>query len=220
MANKDSSVDEILKQFLKDFDEGGPISPLGVARNKLEALIAEQVKAGNEIFIPVKGYEGLYEVSNTGKVRSVKIGRRSGKELKQAGRGGKAISYKAVSLCKNGTSKSRNVHRLVAEAFLSNPEAKRTVNHIDCDPSNNNLSNLEWATYAENSKHAYDNGRIQIWNKGKKLEPIKECLRGHLFTPENTYFYSDGERACRACQGIRRKQYRDKRINQLQEGGM
>ena len=57
-----------------------------------------------------------------------------------------------------GKKHMKSVHRLVAEAFIENPESKRTVNHKDGDKHNNSKSNLEWATYSENSQHAHDTG--------------------------------------------------------------
>lgn len=73
----------------------------------------------------------------------------------KTGRSGK---YRVVSRTNNGKQEQFYVHRMVAEAFLPNPEGKETVNHIDGDPSNNCVSNLEWATTSENIKHAYMTG--------------------------------------------------------------
>lgn len=63
--------------------------------------------------------------------------------------------YLTVTLSKNGISKTKQVHRLLAQAYIPNPENKATVNQIDGDKLNNNLQNLEWATYSENAFHAY-----------------------------------------------------------------
>lgn len=104
----------------------------------------------NENWLSVKGYEGLYEVSNLGNVRRV-----GGKVLSP--KPGK-LGYKIVALHMNGYAKKYLVHRLVAEAFIPNPEDKQYVNHKDGDKSNNVLSNLEWATPSENIHHAYDTG--------------------------------------------------------------
>ncbi len=66
------------------------------------------------------------------------------------------LRYKAVHINKNGKSKMMLVHRLVATSFIPNPEGKSQVNHIDGDPSNNHISNLEWVTSKENMRHAID----------------------------------------------------------------
>ena len=92
----------------------------------------------SEVFLSVPGYEGLYEVSNLGNVKSL----RSGKLLKQANNKG----YKYVSLTKEGKSTCFGVHRIVAITFIPNPENLPEVNHKDENPSNNCADNLEWCT--------------------------------------------------------------------------
>lgn len=112
---------------------------------------------------PVVGFEDAYEVSNTGRVRS--IGRyvksRWGQnwynmhELKiQTSKKG----YKTVVLHRDGDYYQKQVHRLVAEAFIPNPDNMEQVNHKDTDKANNNVSNLEWITPEENIRHAFKNG--------------------------------------------------------------
>lgn len=99
---------------------------------------------------PVVGYEGLYEVSSLGNVRSVL----RGAECRQHLNGG---GYWAVSL----RGKNRLVHRLVATAFIPNPAGKPQVNHIDSNRQNARLENLEWATASENVKHGYNAGNVK-----------------------------------------------------------
>jgi hypothetical protein len=108
---------------------------------------------------PVSGYEGLYEVSNFGRVRSLK----TGIMLRLNNRG---LEYRSVLLCKKDlANKSLRVHRLVAQAFIPNPENKPCVNHIDNNPNNNRVSNLEWVTPKENYQHSQMQGRNSMGEK-------------------------------------------------------
>lgn len=115
-----------------------------------------------ETWRDVVGYEGLYQVSDTGRVRSIDrmtTGNRNrlikGKVLRQWSNG---FGYLIVALSKNGADKTLRVHRLVAQAFIDNPSEKPYINHKDGNPKNNRVDNLEWCTQAENVKHAYDTG--------------------------------------------------------------
>ena len=97
----------------------------------------------------IEGFEGLYRVSNTGKVFSI---RRNIILKGKTDRDG----YKAVVLW-NGKNNYRTIHRLVAEAFVEKKDGCNVVNHLDCDKQNNNADNLEWTTVKENTIHAYNN---------------------------------------------------------------
>ena len=109
-----------------------------------------------EIWKPVVGYEGFYEVSNIGRVRSLAriVECSDGRKRKIKDRTLKGSSYSGgysgVTLHKDGCAKSVNIHRIVAEAFVPNPLEKEEVNHKDENPSNNHASNLEWVTHKEN----------------------------------------------------------------------
>lgn len=103
-----------------------------------------------EIWKDVVGYEGLYQVSNLGRVKSIIFPKnKDGKILKQRIRKG----YLRIQLYKNKIAKDFGVHRLVALAFIPNPYNKPEIDHIDGIPSNNNVSNLKWCTPKENSNN-------------------------------------------------------------------
>jgi len=124
---------------------------------------------------PVVGYEGLYEVSNLGKIKSVdryvyyKRKERSGevRESKQhvpehiVKQGRQKSGYADIPLSKNGVTTINLVHRIIAQAWIENPnpEVFSYVNHIDSDPTNNSLNNLEWTTPGQNTSHAVQHFR-------------------------------------------------------------
>jgi hypothetical protein len=110
-----------------------------------------------EIWKDIKGWEGLYQVSNIGRIKSFeKIQYPTERILKQRLR----LGYLCVVLY-SGEVKNKKyylVHRLVAIAFIPNPENKKWVNHINGIKADSRVENLEWVTPGENQKHAYDNG--------------------------------------------------------------
>lgn len=113
----------------------------------------------------IKSFEN-YEISNFGRVKrnectvvysNGQVTKYKLKYLKlENNRFNKLGAYKRVTLCANNKPKRFQVHRLVAEYFIPNIQNKRCVNHIDGNPSNNHISNLEWCTHQENEKHSYD----------------------------------------------------------------
>lgn len=125
-----------------------------------------------EVWKDIQGYEGIYQISNLGRAKSLErlipcaYGMRKIPEkiMKPALN---TDGYWRVKLIKGELKKNRKVHRLVAEAFIPNPEGKRCVNHIDGNKNNNCVDNLEWVTHKENMEHAAENGLTTSWNLGK-----------------------------------------------------
>lgn len=120
----------------------------------------------NEIWKPVVGYEGLYDVSNMGNVRVLPGKYRTAQVLKPGNNDG----YLIVKLTKDRIRKCYFVSRLVAMAFLTNTENKPEVNHIDGNRFNNVLSNLEWVTSMENKIHA---SRMGLLARGERAHTSK-----------------------------------------------
>lgn len=140
---------------------------MGTNIQLLTAFHPETGELITEEFRPVKGYEGLYEVSSFGRVKSLSrivkspirnnpTVTRKERILKQSesDRG-----YKSVTLQIGEMLNIMSVHRLVATAFLANPNNHPVINHIDSDPSHNVFLNLEWCTQSHNIRHAFKTGR-------------------------------------------------------------
>lgn len=115
----------------------------------------------NEIWLPVNGFDGKYEVSSCGRVKSVYTITKTGK-IRATGTILKPSINKRGYYILKLSGKTYKVHRLVALAFHVNPENKSQVNHKDLNQLNNNAYNLEWATAKENTNHAQANGRMPV----------------------------------------------------------
>jgi hypothetical protein len=142
-----------------------------------------------EIWKQVIGYETRYEVSNLGNVRSVaqKIIMKNGssypiKEKQKTIYRNNKNGYSTVCLVLGDISSNKLLHRVVAMAFIPNPENKPQVNHKDGDKSNNCVSNLEWTTSSENNKHSYSINR-------RRNEPKYSHLKKSI-----SLLYSQGNR--------------------------
>ena len=107
---------------------------------KLELDILKDLEF--EFFLPIKNYE-KYSISNHGNIKNNKTNRILKPSTNPQG-------YKLINLCKNGKVENSRVHRLVAKAFLENPDNKQKVDHIDNNPANNNVKNLRWCSQKEN----------------------------------------------------------------------
>lgn len=145
-----------------------------------------------EVWKDIINYEGLYQVSNLGRVKSLKriITRYNGYAYCEYVLPEKILTvfcdkrgYSMTFLYKNGKRKKCAVHRIVAEAFIPNPENKPQVNHIDGNKLNNCVDNLEWATNSENQKHAYKSGLQKPKFGGENSRARKvECIEtGEVF---------------------------------------
>lgn len=152
-----------------------------------------------EIWKPIKGYEGYYEISNLGRVKSVKriITQRNSisKCIKESyiKISTSKLNYKFVFLSKNSKRHIHYIHRLIAEAFIPNKDNKPCVDHIDTNPSNNDISNLRWVTEKENSsntltlKHLREKVYIdEVQDKILKTRKLKNTLN----SPKTVYQYT------------------------------
>lgn len=168
----------------------------------------------HEEWRPIPGYEGLYEVSNLGRVHSIprvidhghgRIGRRSGRILRAAA-GGRHPHLKVV-LSKGAVRRTWRVHQLVALAFLGPCPEGLQVLHWDDDATNNHLSNLRYGTPGDNGQDRLRNGRNPQRNK-------THCPQRHEYNSKNTYWTKAGTRACIPCMRERTRQWRKRRRQQ------
>lgn len=146
---------------------------------------------------PALGWEGVYEVSDMGRVRSLDrtIDQRDGTSrffpgqiLKQTGMNG----YRTVGLHFAGKERRRTVHSLVLEAFTCERPTGMQACHYDGDRANNKLSNLRWDTVEGNARDKLRHGT-------NVREAMTHCFKGHELDHENTYVSPNGARACKTC---------------------
>lgn len=151
----------------------------------------------DEEWRPVVGYEGLYEVSSVGRVRSLdmkgvdRLGRKYSSpgiiRKLQNGAGG----HKTVDLKVAGRRQTRQIHRLMAIAFLPNPEELPFVRHLNDNSWDNRLENLAWGNMSDNLNDSVKNGK-HYWAKRDT------CSRNHEYTEESSY-HNGRQRVCRTC---------------------
>ena len=115
-----------------------------------------------EIWKDIVGYEGVYQISNFGNVRSLKywsnIHKKYYDRIKILKKRNNNLGYEVINLSKFGIKKYYTIHRLVAKAFIPNPNNYKEINHIDGNKRNNYVDNLEWCTRSQNMLHAYNKG--------------------------------------------------------------
>ncbi|MES2620168.1 MAG: NUMOD4 domain-containing protein [Bacteroidota bacterium] len=145
-----------------------------------------------EIFKDIKGYEGFYQVSNLGTVRSIERKYIDSKGV-QKRRSGKVLSpfktrcgYLLVIVSKEGIAIKYSIHRLVAETFINKVDKRECVNHIDGNKQNNAVDNLEWCSHSENIKHAFRTGlkKPSMHRVGKKNEQNGKSVRIQQLTKD------------------------------------
>lgn len=146
----------------------------------------------SEIWKDIVGYEGYYKISNLGNIKSLGIyhpskrkgtiaailyekygiSKRKEKILKSVL---SSKGYWIISLSKNGKKKMKFIHRLLAKAFIPNPENKPQINHIDNNSTNNAIENLEWCTAKENTQHSYRFGKHALRKKVYETRQCRHC---------------------------------------------
>lgn len=178
-----------------------------------------------EIWKDVKGYENLYQISNTGKIKSLERykNNHSKKQLVKEKIRKQIVSktgYYTCMLNKNGKNKLFKVHRLIAEAFIPNPNNYPIINHKDGNKLNNDISNLEWCNYSHNGKEAYRLGLIKNntygikkYNNSLKIKVNQYDLNGKFIKQWESISDIQKElnyattNICRCCKGTYKTAY-------------
>lgn len=138
-----------------------------------------------EMWRPIEGYEGLYEVSNKGRVKSlerysIRFGHQKelvGEKLMSLQKS--SAGYMMVHLSNKGKRTTKSVHRLVAQAFIPNPQGLPLINHKDEDPTNNHVENLEWCTQKYNVNYGTARKRARVthkFNEAKGKTKVDQAL--------------------------------------------
>ena len=147
-----------------------------------------------EIWKPIKGYEGLYEVSNLGRVKSLKRWHHPRENILK--NKFTTDGYYETALLKNGKYKYIRTHRIVAQTFIPNEMNKKEVNHKDGNKLNNCVDNLEWVTSSENQKHAYKLGLQTVSGAAiinrKRIRCIDLNIEKESLSEMQLYLYENG----------------------------
>jgi hypothetical protein len=146
----------------------------------------------------IEGYENLYQVSNLGRVKSLERYEESNSFIGVRRRGERILKpiikpsgYLQVALSKNSKAKTFTVHRLVAQAFIPNPENKPCIDHVNTNPSDNRLENLRWCTHKENSNNPLT---VQKWCGNPRMKTwLGKLGKEHHSSKPIIQFTLDGE---------------------------
>lgn len=153
----------------------------------------------NEIWKDIDGFEGLYQVSNLGRVKSLGNDKSRREKILKLGN---CHGYLQVNLCKNGKRKKLCVHRLVAQTFLQNPQNLPEVNHKDEDKTNNSVENLEWVSSKENVNFGTRNLRVaeklskKVFQYSKNGDFIREWASTHEVQRQLGFAASNISKCC------------------------
>ena len=177
----------------------------------------------------VVGYEGLYKISSRGRIKSYHARFKKPRILKTSMT---TTGYRKVELVKNKRKKSCKIHRLVAEAFIPNKENKPYINHLDSNPINNNVDNLEWCTQKENMVHSaiFGNHKSLAWkNKeqvvddyisGKSIRHLAKKYGGNSCTTIKNVLNREGVRIRSASEQRMKYRYSRKEMLSMFEEGL
>lgn len=164
----------------------------------------------SELWVPVVGYEGLYEVSDLGRVRGLDrvhdngrghLRRLRGRVLKTTAL---PSGHLYIALCREGVARTARVHRVVLEGFVGPCPSGMQGCHWDGDPTNNTVSNLRWDTPKANQQDAIRHGTAGQMRK-------THCPQGHEYTPDNTWNYNNS-RQCKTCVKARNRAANSRRM--------
>jgi hypothetical protein len=197
VSNANSSIIETISSQAPKSIRYGEGSTTRARARTFKRMEMEDILNKKEIWRDIEGFEEMYQISNLGRVKSLKrISRRysnGGVKFEQERilkTRTNTSGYEDVPLTKNGKCKRFSIHRLVAKAFLE-PSDKPEVNHKDGNKLNNNVSNLEWCTKAENIKHSFKMGLNSTKKAQEKSKKIRYYRALHKWNMKIGQQYKD-----------------------------